>query len=122
MEAGVDVIIDADAARAPFAELIGLGRQGLERRAIDLLQQVPACRAEPAVRALLVEMRQQFADRGVDLRQAVESPMAQPPEQPSLDDEDGLLDFRLVPWVSWPRRPVCADLVDVETRLTIASA
>ena len=36
MEAGVDVIIDADAARAPFAELIGLGRQGLERRAIDL--------------------------------------------------------------------------------------
>jgi hypothetical protein len=68
MEAGVDVIVDADAARVPFAELIGLGRQGLERRAIDPLQQLPARRTEPAVRALLVEMRQQFADRSVDLR------------------------------------------------------
>ena len=35
MGPGVDVIIDADAGRTPFAEDIGLDRQGLERRAID---------------------------------------------------------------------------------------
>lgn len=38
MEAGVDVIIDADAAGAPFTEDIRLCRQWLERGAIDLLQ------------------------------------------------------------------------------------
>ena len=42
---------------------------------------------------LLVEMRQKFADRRVNLRQAVKSSMAQPPEKPSLDDEHRLLDF-----------------------------
>ena len=104
VEAGVDVIINADAARAPFAIFVRLGRQGLERGTIDLLQQLPARRAEPADRPFLVEMRQQFADRRIDLGQTVKSPMAQPPQQPSLDDEHGLLDLRLVPRLSRSRR------------------
>ena len=104
VEAGVDVIIDADAASAPFAIFVGLARQGPQRRAIDLLEQLPARHAEPADRALLVEIRQQFADRRIDLGQAVKSSAAQPPQQPSLDDEHRLLDLRLVPRLSRPRR------------------
>src|SRR5579883_1631562 len=49
-------------------------------------------------------MRHEFADRGVDLREAMEDSMAQPSKQPPLDDEDRLFDFRLVHWASWPRR------------------
>ena len=104
MGGDLDVIIDADAAVAPFRELVGLGRQGLQRRTIDLFEQLPARHAEPPDRALFVELRQQFADRRVDLRQAVKGPMAQPPEQPALDDEHGLLDLRLVARPPRPRR------------------
>ena len=44
----VDVIVDADPAHAPLAVFIGLARQRLERRAIDLLEQLAAGDAEPA--------------------------------------------------------------------------
>ena len=46
VEANVDVIINADAAHAPFAIFVGLAGQALERRTIDLLQQFPARHAE----------------------------------------------------------------------------
>ena len=104
MGGGVDVIIDADAACPPFGELIGLGRQRLQRRAIDLFEQLPARYAEPPDRTLFVEMLQQIADRRVDLGQTVKSSVAQPPEKPSLDDEHRLLDLRLVPRSSRPGR------------------
>ena len=87
MRVDLNVIIDADAARAPFAIFIGLGRQSLQRRAVDLLEQFSARDAKPANRPLLVEIFQHLADRGVDLRQAVKGPAAQPAEQPALDDK-----------------------------------
>ncbi len=34
MRSNLDMIINADAADAPFAELVGLGGQGLQRAAI----------------------------------------------------------------------------------------
>ena len=89
------MIIDADAAAAPLRELVRFGWQGFQRRTIDLFEQLPARHAEPADRMLLVEMRQKFADRRVDLRQAIEYPVTQPSQQPSLDDEHGLLNLRL---------------------------
>ena len=64
-------IIDTDAAGPPFRELVRLGRQGLQRRAIDLFEQLSTRHAEPPDRALFVEMHHQFCNRGVDLRQAV---------------------------------------------------
>ena len=76
MGGDLDVIIDPDAACPPFRELVGLGRQGLQRRAIDLFEQLPARHAEPADRPLFVEMLQQFANRRVDLRQAVKGSVA----------------------------------------------
>src|SRR5450830_582169 len=95
MSGDLDVIVDADAARPPFGELVRFAWKELQRRAIDLFEQLPARHAEPTDRALFVEMRHQLADRRIDLRQAVKSSMAQPPEKPSLNDEYRLLDLRL---------------------------
>ena len=87
VEGDLDMIVDADAALLPFRVLIGLGRQRLQRRTIDLFQQAPARHAEPADRPNLVEAGHEVADRGVDLRQAMEGSMAQPPDEPALDDQ-----------------------------------
>ena len=84
-------------------ELVRFGRKRLQRRAIDLFEQLPARHAEPPDRALFVEMRHQLADRRVDLRQAVKGSMAQPPEKPSLNDEHRLLDFCFIPRPPRPR-------------------
>src|SRR5665648_864491 len=93
MSGDLDVIVDTDAAHPPFGELVRFGWKGLQRRAIDLFEQLPARYAEPPDRALFVEMRHQIRDRRIDLRQAVKSSMAQPHEKPSLNDEHRLLDF-----------------------------
>ena len=68
MSGDLDVIIDADAARPPFGELVRFGWKGLQRRAIDLFEQLPARHAKPPDRALFVEMRHQIGDRRIDLR------------------------------------------------------
>ena len=71
MSGDLDVIVDTDAAHPPFGELVRFARKGLQRRTIDLFEQLPARYAEPPDRALFVEMRHQLTDRRVDLRQAV---------------------------------------------------
>jgi hypothetical protein len=68
MSGDLDVIVDTDAARPPFGELVRFGRKGFQRRAIDLFEQLPARHAEPPDRALFVEMRHQIGDRRIDLR------------------------------------------------------
>src|SRR5665213_3178202 len=68
MGGNLDVIIDADATGTPFRELVRLSRQHLQRRAIDLFQQLPARHAEPPDRTLFVEMRHQIGNRRVDIR------------------------------------------------------
>jgi hypothetical protein len=72
----IDVVINANAAHAPFGEHIGLDWQGLERRPVEFFKQLPARDAEPADGALLVELLEQFANRGVQLGQAVEPSVA----------------------------------------------
>ena len=104
MGGDLDVIVDADAASPPFRELVRLGRQGPQRWPIDRLQQLTARRAEPADRTLFVEMRHEVGDRRVDVRQAVKGSVTQPPEQPSLDDEHGLLNLGFVSGPPRPRR------------------
>src|SRR3974390_2162973 len=74
MSVDLDVIIDADAAQAPFAVFVRLARQGLQCGAVDLFKQMTAGDAETAKGALLVESLQHLADRGVELRQAVKDP------------------------------------------------
>jgi hypothetical protein len=83
---------------------VGLFRQRLERRAIDLFEQLAAGDAEPAKALLVIELLHELAKRGVDVDETGEGPSLQPAEQPALDDQDGLLDFRLVARLSRPRR------------------
>ena len=89
---------------APFAELVRLGRQRLQRRTIDLFEQLPARHAEPPDRTLFIEMLQKLADRRVDIGKTVKDPMAQPPQKPSLDDQHRLFDFCLIPRAPRPCR------------------
>src|SRR5690242_954704 len=51
----LDVIDDANAARAPCGEDIRLDWQGVESRAVEFFEQLPARAAEPADRPLLVD-------------------------------------------------------------------
>jgi hypothetical protein len=46
MPADIDVVIEPDAARPPFSVLIGLGRQLLQRRAIEFEKQLAPADAE----------------------------------------------------------------------------
>jgi hypothetical protein len=74
----IDVVVDADTAHTPFGEDIGFAWQGLERGPIELFEQLPPRRPEPADRSLLIELVEQLADRRVQLGQAIEPAMAQP--------------------------------------------
>ena len=100
----VDVIVDADPAHAPLAVLIGFAGERLERRAVDLFEQLAAGDAEPAQGLPFVELRHEFAEGGVNVSEATEDPAPEPAEQPSLDDQDRLLDLRLVARLPRPRR------------------
>ena len=85
----VDVIVDADPTHAPLAVFVGLTRQRLERWAVDLFEQLAAGDAEPPQALLLIELRHEFAERGVDVGEAIKGPAPEPAEQPALDDQDG---------------------------------
>ena len=100
----VDVIVDADPAHAPLAVFVRLAGQRLERRAIDLLEDLAAGDAEPAQGLALVELGHEFAERGVDVGEAMKDPAPEPAQKPTLDDQDGLLDLRLVAGLPRPRR------------------
>ena len=71
----------APAARR-LSELLGkdvrLDRQRPQRWPVEFFEELSACEAEPADRSLVVEPLEQFADRRVQLGEAVEAAMAQP--------------------------------------------
>jgi hypothetical protein len=100
----IDVIIDADAAYAPLGEHIRLARQWLERRAVELFEQLSTRAAETADWSLFVERFEQLIDRRVQIGQTVELSMAQPRQDPSLDDEHRRLDLGFVARPAWPGR------------------
>jgi len=81
-----------------------LGRQRLQVRCVDFLEQLAARLAELAQHALLVEVGDALGDRDVELGQAVEDPVAQPAQQPAFDDADAGLHFRFIPRLPRPRR------------------
>src|SRR5262249_32947669 len=100
----VDMIVDADARRAPSGEHVRPDRQGLDRRPIEFFQELPARHAEPADRSLLVEPPQQVADRDIELGEAMEHTIAQTTEEPALDDQHAGFDLRLVARAPWSCR------------------
>ena len=104
MRFDLDVVIDTDPAQPPFGESIGLAGQSLEVRPVEFLEQRAAGDAEPPHRPLLVKLVEQLADRSVEFGQAVEAAMAQPAQQPALDDQHRRLDFRFVARAARPGR------------------
>src|SRR2546421_276730 len=62
----------ADPAHAPFGEDIRLDRQGLERRPVEFVKELPTRDAETADRSLVVEPLEQLTHRRVQLGQTVE--------------------------------------------------
>src|SRR4051812_22733081 len=85
----LDMVVEPDPASPPLGQHVGLHRQRLQRWPVELFEQLPAGDAQAADGTLLVETHQQFADRGVELAQAVEGSMTQPAKQPALDDQPG---------------------------------
>jgi hypothetical protein len=62
----LDMVVDADPANAPLGKAIGLRRQRVEVGPIELFEQRPAGDTEAPDRALVVELPQPLADRGIE--------------------------------------------------------
>lgn len=101
MPVDVDVIIRGDAADPPLGIFIGLGRQRLERRAIEFQEQIAAADAE-AAHWPGVEIDDQFGDLMVQLAEREETAVSQARQDPALDHQHA--DLGLVAWATRPCR------------------
>ena len=70
----LDVVVGRDPRPLPLGIVIGFGRQGLERRPIDRLEQLAPAVAELA-HDLGIEIGDGLADRGVELIEREEAPL-----------------------------------------------
>jgi len=66
MPLDLDMVIEPCAPAPPFGINIRLCRQRLQRRAVDLLEQLAPRLPDPAQHAPIVELHQEFGDRRVD--------------------------------------------------------
>src|SRR6266404_7070293 len=105
-----DVVIRRNAGAPPFGVLIGLGRQRHQGRTIDRIEELAAAGTELAHQTN-VELADQDADRDVQLGEREEALIAQPRQDPSLNDENRRLDLGLIEsrrlhavWVRSPAR------------------
>jgi hypothetical protein len=73
-------------------------------RPIEFLEQGAAGDPKTPDRPFLVELPQHLADRGVEFGQAVKATMAQPAEQPALDDQHRRLDLGFIAGAARPCR------------------
>ena len=87
-----DMVVEAGAALLPFGVLIWLARQRLERRLIECLEQLAAGCAQVFCDAP-VQVFQQFMDGLVQFGEAEETAIAQPGQDPALDDLDADFHF-----------------------------
>ena len=99
----LDVVIQAGPAAAPLRVGIRRVRQRQQGLALDRLEQRTAAGAEVA-HGPVVQVGDQLADRAVQLRQGVEPAMAQPGQDPALDNLHGDLDLGLVARLAHPGR------------------
>jgi hypothetical protein len=73
----VDVIIETDPAQTPFGIFVRVGRQRLQRRAVELEEQIAAADAQ-APHWSCIEIDDQLADRLVQIGEREEATIAQP--------------------------------------------
>jgi hypothetical protein len=100
----LDMVVDPDPAGLPLGEDVGLDRQRLQGRSVDLLQQHPPGLADPPDRALLIEPGQKLADRLVHLVEGMEPAMTEAAEKPALDDQHAAFHLGLVARAARPGR------------------
>jgi hypothetical protein len=103
MSSHLDMVVGSDAGTTPLSVLIGLGRQRHQGRPIDGLEELATTRAELAHEPC-IELVDQHADGRVQLDQREETPVAQPRQNPALDDENRRLDLGLVARLARARR------------------
>jgi hypothetical protein len=106
MPVDVDVIVEPAPAEAPFGIFIGLARQQLQRRAIELEEQIVAADAQASHRPR-VEIGDQLADRLVQLGEREKTVVAQPCQDPALDHQNPDFDLCLVARLAGARRQDC---------------
>jgi hypothetical protein len=73
----LDMVIEVDPAVLPLGVFVGFGRQGLQRRTVELIIQRPPA-GSPAAHRPVVEIIEQRADRRVEVGQREEAPVPQP--------------------------------------------
>ena len=100
----IDMVVDADPARPPFGEDIGLGGQRSQKGPVQLLKQLAPRDSEPADGPDVIQMMEELGDGLVQLGEAVEGTMSQPAQKPALDDQHCGLHLGLVLWLSRSRR------------------
>jgi hypothetical protein len=93
MPVDVDGVVAPDAADPPLGIFVRLGRERLQRRAIELHEQIAAADAEAAHRPR-VEIGDQLDDRPVQLGEREEAAVPQPCQNPSFDHQHTDLDPR----------------------------
>ena len=90
-----DVVVQPDRRLAPVGMDEGLRRQRQHRRTLDRLEEVLTRGAEVAADAR-VQAGDLLPDGGVQFLEAEEAPVAQPRDDPALDQQDRGLDLGLV--------------------------
>ena len=95
MAVDLDMVVEPDRALLPLRVDVGRRGQRLQRRPLEVLEQLPAAGAEVAGDAV-VERDDQVADRRVQLGEREEPPVAQPRHDPALRHLDGDLDLGLL--------------------------
>ena len=92
MPVDCDVVIEPGAALLPFGIDVGRHRQRLQGGLVQLFEQLPAAGTEKAL-DLVVELIKQWPDGGVHVLEAEELTVAQPCQNPALDQQDCPFDF-----------------------------
>src|SRR3954453_14519507 len=103
MALDVDVIIERQAADAPFGIHECLRWQRRQRRLVQLLEQLAAADAELAHRPG-IEGLDRRRDRRIELSQREEPLMAQTRQNPALHHQHASLYLGLVAWAAHPCR------------------
>jgi len=95
MAVDVDMVVEPNPAQTPLGIFVGLRRQGLQRRAVELEEQIAAADTQAPHRTG-IKIGDQLADRLVQLGEREEAAIAQPCQNPALDHQHADLDLRLV--------------------------
>src|SRR4051794_17414105 len=99
----LDMVVEPHPAALPLGVLVGLGRQGREGRAFDLLKEL-ASRATPAAQGAIVEVIEERTDRLVEGGEREETAIAQARQDPAPDDLHADLDLGFVARLVGARR------------------